>query len=80
MLGAHIHFNGSHRKGEDILKVKKELEATDKKCFVIPYGGSVLTGALGFVNAVKELKDQLEEQNLKIDYLFFAHTKFSGHF
>ena len=74
MLGAHIHFNGSHRKGEDILKVKKELEATDKKCFVIPYGGSVLTGALGFVNAVKELKDQLEEQNLKIDYLFFASS------
>lgn len=74
MLGAHIHFTGSHRKGEDILKVKKELERTDKKCFVIPYGGSVLTGALGFVNAVMELKDQLEEQNLKIDYLFFASS------
>ncbi len=74
ILGAHIHFTGSHRKGEDILQVKKELEVNNHKCFVIPYGGSVLTGALGFVNAVKELKDQLDAQKLKIDYVFFASS------
>jgi len=74
MLGAHIHFTGANRKGEDLLEIKNELKAKNKKCFVIPYGGSVLTGALGFVNAIKELKDQLDAQKLKIDYLFFASS------
>lgn len=74
MLGAHIHFTGTNRKGEDLFNVKNELETNNKNCFVIPYGGSVIRGALGFVNAVNELKQQLEEQDLKIDYLFFASS------
>lgn len=74
MLGAHIHFTGKNRKGEDLELLKKDLEANNKKCYVIPYGGSNITGALGFVNAVKELKQQLTEQNLNIDYIFFASS------
>lgn len=74
LLGAQIHFTGENRKGEDITALKQKLELEGKKPFVIPYGGSNLTGALGFVNAVKELKAQLISQNLKIDYLFFASS------
>ncbi|WP_299522319.1 D-cysteine desulfhydrase family protein [uncultured Lutibacter sp.] len=74
MLGAHLHFTGKNRKGEDLELLTKDLEAHNKKCYVIPYGGSNITGALGFVNAVKELKDQLTEQNLNIDYIFFASS------
>ncbi len=74
LLGAHIQFTGEHRKGENIDLLKHKLESEGKKPFIIPYGGSNLTGALGFVNAVKELKDQLIAQNLKIDYLFFASS------
>ena len=49
---------------------KRELEAKGKKVYVVPYGGSNLLGAYGFVDAVKELKEQLNEMNLKIDYIF----------
>ncbi len=74
LLGAQIHFTGENRKGENIDVLKQQLELEGKKPFVIPYGGSNLTGALGFVNAMKELKAQIIEQNLKIDYLFFASS------
>ncbi len=74
LLGAHIHFAGENRKGEDIPLLKSELERGGKKCSIIPYGGSTITGALGFVSAVKELKDQLLERSLKMDYIFFASS------
>lgn len=74
LLGANIHFTGDNRKGEDNQIVKLELEKEGKKCFIIPYGGSNIIGALGFVNAVKELNDQLTQQNLNIDYIFFASS------
>ncbi len=74
LLGATIYFTGENRKGEDIHLLKNKLEKKGDKCFVIPYGGSSITGALGFVNAVKELKTQLTEQNLLIDYIFFASS------
>ncbi|NEW80491.1 MAG: D-cysteine desulfhydrase family protein [Gelidibacter sp.] len=74
LLGAKIHFTGENRKGEDIDRLKQKLELEEKKPFIIPYGGSNLTGALGFVNAMKELKSQLIVQNLKIDFLFFASS------
>jgi D-cysteine desulfhydrase len=74
LLGAQIHFTGENRKGEDIETLKQELELEGKKPFIVPYGGSNITGALGFVNAMKELKSQLTAQNLKIDYLFFASS------
>ena len=74
MLGAHIHFTGKNRKGENLEQLTKNLESNNKKCYIIPYGGSNITGALGFVNAVKELKEQLTTQNLDIDYIFFASS------
>ncbi len=74
ILGATIHFTGENRKGEDKEILKAKLEKEGRKCFVIPYGGSNLTGALGFVYAVKELKEQLEQQKLEIDYIFFASS------
>jgi len=61
-------------KGEDIESMKIELESKGKKVYVVLYGGSNLLGAYGFVDAVKELKEQLTEMNLKIDYIFFASS------
>ena len=74
LLGAHIHFTGDNRKGEDILNLKQELEKKGRNVYEIPYGGSNLLGAYGFVDAVKELRNQLTEQNLKIDYIFIASS------
>lgn len=74
LLGANIHFSGDHRKGEEIEELKKKLVTEGRKVYVIPYGGSNLLGAFGFVDAVKELKQQLTDMNLNIDYLFFASS------
>lgn len=74
LLGAQIHFTSDNRKGEDLEIIKSELESIGKKCYIIPYGGSNLTGALGFVNAVGELKQQLQEENIQLDYIFFASS------
>jgi len=74
ILGATIHFTGENRKGEDLQSLKKNLDNAENKCFIIPYGGSNSIGALGFVNAVKELKEQLIYQKLEIDYIFFASS------
>jgi len=74
ILGAKIYFMGNNRKGEDIPTLKNSLDDKNNKCFIIPYGGSNIIGALGFVNAAKELKEQLDKQNLKINYIFFASS------
>ena len=74
ILGATIHFSGENRKGEDISEIYNQLKSQGAKPYIIPYGGSNITGALGYVNAVKELKEQLNEQKLKIDYIFFASS------
>jgi D-cysteine desulfhydrase family pyridoxal phosphate-dependent enzyme len=59
LLGAHIHFSGEKRKGEDLIWLKADLKKNGKRIYTIPYGGSNITGAIGFVNAVRELKKQL---------------------
>ncbi|MFC3756665.1 D-cysteine desulfhydrase family protein [Chryseobacterium tructae] len=74
LFGATIHFTRENRKGEDKELLKEKLESKGNKCFIIPYGGSNSTGALGFVHAVKELKQQLAEKELTIDYIFFASS------
>lgn len=74
LLGAKIHFTDENRKGEDLNLVKQNLESQGKKVYTVPYGGSNLLGAYGFIDAVKELKEQLIEMDLKIDYIFFASS------
>jgi len=74
LLGAHIHFSGKKRKGEDLVWLKAELKKKGKRIYTIPYGGSNIAGAMGFVNAVGELKQQLDDRQLKIDYIFFASS------
>jgi len=74
LLGAEIHFSGSNRKGERLPHLKSKLEAQGHRCYIIPYGGSNLTGALGFVSAVQELKSQEQRLGLEFDHIFFASS------
>jgi D-cysteine desulfhydrase len=74
LLGAKIHFTGNNRKGEDLIRLENELKSKGNKPYVIPYGGSNLIGSLGYVNAVKELKHQLESENIDIDGVIFASS------
>lgn len=51
-------------------EVVKMYENKGEKVYLIPVGGSSAVGAAGYVMAAKEIKDQLEEMNVKIDYVF----------
>ena len=73
LLGAKIHFTNDNRKEIDFNEFTSKLEK-NKKPFIIPIGGSNSVGALGFVDAIKELKLQLTSQDIHIDYLVFASS------
>ena len=58
LLGAHIHWCGSHRKGEDLPALAELLRAEGCRPCLVPYGGSSALGAVGFAAALLELKAQ----------------------
>jgi len=74
LFGAHIHWSGEHRKGEDIPELSAQLKAIGKKPFMVPYGGSNELGAAAFVEALCELKKQLDEQNQSLGHIVFASS------
>lgn len=74
LLGANIHFAGENRTEKELQRLKKKLDSKNNNCYIIPVGGSNITGSLGFVYGVKEIKEQLIEENINIDYIFFASS------
>ncbi|MCP3900909.1 MAG: D-cysteine desulfhydrase family protein [Desulfobacteraceae bacterium] len=79
ILGAKIHWTGSLRKGETIPDIAAKLSDQGKKPYVIPYGGSNAVGAAGFIEAIKELKIQLDETNTQISHIVFASSSGGTH-
>ncbi|HJO94075.1 MAG TPA: D-cysteine desulfhydrase family protein [Victivallales bacterium] len=81
LFNAQIHWAGPYRKGEKIPEIKQELIAKGFKPYVIPYGGSNEIGALGFVNAMKELKEQTSSisNDFEFDYIVFASSSGGTH-
>ncbi len=74
LLGARVHWAGSHRKGEGIPALAEELRAAGRRPYEIPYGGSSPLGALGFAVAAGELAAQLEETGLRPSAIVFASS------
>lgn len=74
LFGATMHYCGDLRKGEKIPEIVEQLTKQGKNPYVIPYGGSNVTGALGFVQAVDELHLQMKTQNLHFDEIVFASS------
>ncbi|WP_088328326.1 D-cysteine desulfhydrase family protein [Lacimicrobium sp. SS2-24] len=70
LFNARVHWAGEKRKGEDIPELVKQLKAQGKTPFVVPYGGSNVSGALGYVNAMSELQQQCTEP--------FSHIVFAS--
>jgi D-cysteine desulfhydrase family pyridoxal phosphate-dependent enzyme len=71
LFGAEIVYV-AHRKDRDsILQQTFERAANEgKKPYLVPYGGSNATGALGYAFAMKELIDQ----NVSADWVVFASS------
>ncbi|RKZ71223.1 MAG: D-cysteine desulfhydrase family protein [Gammaproteobacteria bacterium] len=71
LFGCHIHWAGEHRKGEDIPEIYEQLKATNKRPYIVPYGGSNELGALAFIEASRELDEQSKDQS-------FTHVVFAS--
>ena len=72
LLGAHIHYSGEDILPEDVENLCAQLREAGSRPYYTPIGGSTLTGAMGFVEAARELKEQLQAMNLHIDQVYFA--------
>jgi len=79
LCGATPHYCGEHRKGEDIPAIAERLKAEGAHPYLVPYGGSNALGALGFVNAARELARQLEERNEHPSHVVFASSSGGTH-
>jgi D-cysteine desulfhydrase family pyridoxal phosphate-dependent enzyme len=77
MLGANIHHVDSDDPeiiSEEVLQVKNRLEYEGKKVFLLPPGGSIPIGALGYVAGWSELLDDFERNQLKVDMVIHASS------
>ena len=79
LLGAHIHWSGELRKGENIPQIVAQLKAAGKTPYVVPYGGSSKVGAIGYADAMCELGTQLAEVGEKISHMVFASSSGGTH-
>jgi len=79
LLGANIHWCGEQRKGEQIPQIAAQLSSEGRRPYVIPFGGSNATGAVGFVAAISEVKKQLAQQGKKVDCIFVPSSSGGTH-
>ena len=79
LLGAKVHWCGELKKGERIPEITENLRSRGRKPYVIPFGGSNATGALGFVAAMNELKEQLDARRVKVDCIVIPSASGGTH-
>ncbi len=79
LFGAVVHWCGERRKGEQIPEIAEQLRSEGHTPYIIPYGGSNAVGALGFVAAVSELKEQLSARNDRVDYVVIPSSSGGTH-
>ena len=69
---AKIHFCDRKNRDEQLFQVADELAQIGKKPYVIPVGGSNEIGSVGYVNAMLELRLQLNDMKFTPDAIVFA--------
>jgi D-cysteine desulfhydrase len=71
-----IRVSNREERNTTLEAVADRLRGEGKRVAVIPLGGSVPLGALGFVRGVEEAKAQLDAMSARIDFIF--HSSSSG--
>ena len=72
LLGAGLHFCERSERQQVAGDLVENLRAAGKKPYLIGIGGSNGLGAIGYVQAMFELADQLREQSLAADAIVVA--------
>ena len=75
LSGAKTLFVKRPERDTELQKAFKEAEIAGKKPYLIPYGGSSAIGALGYLEAMRELKDQ----GFDPDWIVFASSSGGTH-
>ena len=68
LSGAQIFFTTKANRDQELQLSFQQAQRDGQKPYLIPYGGSNTIGALGYLNAMVELKDQ----GLEPDWIVFA--------
>jgi D-cysteine desulfhydrase len=79
LLDAKVHWTGDRDRETVTKEVADALHEAGARPFVIPVGGSVPTGAAGYVAAVEELADQLAARGERVDRIVFASGSAGTH-
>ena len=79
LLGAQLHWTGNRSADIVMLEVAEGLQSLGQTPYTIPRGGSNPLGAIGYVWAMKELAEQLAEQNLDPDFIILASSSGGTH-
>ncbi len=73
LFGAKVKWVTEEEYSSDIDRifddVRKELKSKGKKPLIIPEGASYTLGMFGYMEAAKEIKEQLKEMNIEMDYV-----------
>jgi D-cysteine desulfhydrase family pyridoxal phosphate-dependent enzyme len=72
LLGAELHWAGDREREVVLEQVAQALRDAGARPYVIPLGGSVPVGAVGYVAAVEELAGQLAARDERVDRILFS--------
>ncbi|MBT5872480.1 MAG: D-cysteine desulfhydrase family protein [Candidatus Latescibacteria bacterium] len=71
ILGARLHFVPLAQRNQKMEEVAAELRKTGRTPYIVPLGGSNGLGAIGYANAMVELKGQLCHMDWLVDHIIF---------
>jgi D-cysteine desulfhydrase family pyridoxal phosphate-dependent enzyme len=80
LLGADVRFIQSPDERAAVMaEIEDELETAGDRPYLIPVGGSVPIGCLGYVRFVQELDGQLEAEGIEPKRVYFASGSAGTH-
>ncbi len=74
LLGAHVYWCDIKECSDQVGRVMGELRAIGRRPYLIPLGGSNVIGATGYVQAMRELTEQMAVAHLNFDFIVFASS------
>ncbi len=79
LLSATIYWDKENQRGEGLEELAEQVSQEGFKPYVIPYGGSNATGALGYVSMAGELAEQIRTGDYPVDHIVFASSSGGTH-